>query len=47
MSEIVVINGPDATAGSILNLSIIKGITAPNVVEMIKANQIDAEVTIA
>ena len=38
-------NGPDATAGSIFNLVITKGIKAPKVVDIIKAITIDPAVT--
>lgn len=40
-------NGPDATAGSILNLVIINGIKAPSVVDTNRAMKIDPDVTIA
>jgi hypothetical protein len=42
-----VIKGPEATAGSIFNFVIIKGIIAPKVVDTIKAIKIDPEVTVA
>jgi len=45
MSETVEMNGPLATAGSILNLTINNGTTAPSVVERIKAIRIEPLVT--
>jgi hypothetical protein len=47
ISLTVVINGPLATAGSILSAFIPKGITAPKVVDTIKAIKIDEAVTVA
>lgn len=40
-------NGPEATAGSILNLVIIRGIRAPRVVDTNRAIKIEPDVTIA
>ena len=37
----VVINGPDATAGSTFNLCIIKGINAPEIVATVSVAKID------